>query len=164
MKMEQSVSTILAAFIGAFGAICGAIIQAKVPILKSLRLKWGKPQIPSILGSWESMWGESYNSLSHKEVVFVSEQLGEKIKGTISWNEKPDRKWDFVGRYDGRFVQLTYYPSSDSLNSNVIDCGCYFLERKGDGHFRGYSTGYDSGYDAESDDYISTDFHEWRKI
>jgi hypothetical protein len=98
-----------------------------------------------------------------KELVTISFQRGEIIRGHITADMNPSWKWEFDGRYNGRFLQLMYRPASDAADADFIDYGCYFLQRQADGSFSGFSTGFGQ-YETEPAEGMSTDYHEMRRI
>jgi hypothetical protein len=122
-------ATMIAAFLGQKG-----ILDKFLPGSKAIRLphKWKS--------TWVDVDDESNEEFS--ESLFITRQKGAKISGYITMEKEPDKKWDFEGTFNGRFLQLSYFPSKDAENKLFLDYGCYFFELIGDGIFDGYSIGY----------------------
>ena len=156
---------IIASIVGLIGIIVGAVLRETLPGFRVVMWLSGKPTRHALMGSWKSSWGPlPTGPAQHHEVLTVTRQRGDRIWGTINWDQKPDRKWGFEGRYDGQFLQLYYFPAKDAINPDFLDYGCYFFQRKADGLFQGFSTGFGSGYEGEPDDEVSTTYHELRRI
>ena len=134
------------ALIGAGGAIAGAIIGATLQsVLPSDLFQWlGRvPPENSIVGSWDSWWGPTLEQVkTYHEVVTIRKQYKNRLWGTASRSDEPDRVWELVGRFDGHYLQMFYYPSKESSDLNFLDYGCYFFIRQGDGSMKGFSAGY----------------------
>jgi hypothetical protein len=148
-------STIIAAIIGLVGIVVGAILKEVLPKLLSRG-----PKGHSLLGDWDSSWGPFPSGpLTQYETLTIHQQRGFTIAGTSTRAEQPDKKWKVEGRYDGTFLQMYYFPSKDSKDTDFLDYGCYFLKRKAAGNFEGYSTGF-GAYDEEiSKEGITADYH-----
>lgn len=153
-------ATIIAALIGLAGIIIGAILKEVLP--GSLVVQWFSRTAKghNLVGEWDSSWKTLPDGqLTYHEVLKIDRQRGVRISGTVLRDEQPDKKWEVEGRYDGMFLQMYYYPSRSSKNVDFLDYGCYFLKRKADGSFEGYSTGFGT-YDEEiSKEGITTDYH-----
>ncbi|MBI3599641.1 MAG: hypothetical protein HY097_03240 [Nitrospinae bacterium] len=157
-------STIVAALIGIAGIVIGAILKEVLPASRFIRFLSGKPMRHSIIGNWKSSWGRLPNGpVKYHELLKITKQSGDFIRGTITREEEPNKLWEFEGRYDGQFLQLYYFPSKDAMNTDFLDYGCYFFRRAANGSFVGYSTGF-GNYEETSDEGTSTDYHEMRRI
>jgi len=95
------------------------------------------------VGSWAYINGKT--KPSQQERLFITEQRrakeGVRLKGFITVDPEPDKRWWIEGIYNGKFLQIFYYPSEESDDKWFLDYGCYFFEVKNDGHFEGYSIG-----------------------
>lgn len=100
---------------------------------------------------------------TYREVLTVTAQRGDRIRGFITAEMNPTWKWEFDGRYNGQFLQLMYRPARDADDADFVDYGCYFLQRKANGTFAGFSTGFGK-YELEPAEGISTDYHEMRRL
>jgi len=134
------VSAIITGATTVFGAIVGAVL-GRSEVADNL---FRRDKFLRIVGKWESTWKEIGNESSTlaKELLVIERQKGSKIWGYIDMESEPDKRWDFEGNFNGRFLQLMYYPSKKSNNQLFLDYGCYFFELQGDGKFNGYSIGF----------------------
>ena len=134
--------TIANALIGAGGAVAGAIVAT---ILQH-RLTTGKGPhgdlpdggAPNIVGPWRSDWTDYGSRRRGEEILTVRRQKGTTVEGEILVPAHPGKRWIFWGTFNGRFLQLCYYPDGAAFQ----DYGCYFMEYQGDGSFEGHSVGY----------------------
>ena len=152
--------TIIAAIIGVLGVFIGAVLKEVLP--GSLVVQWFSrtPKNHNLIGDWKSSWGPLPDGpLAYHEVLTIHRQRGVNISGTASRDEQPEKKWQVEGRYDGMFLQMYYYPSGNSRNVDFLDYGCYFLKRKADGSFEGFSTGFGPFDEESSKEGITTDYH-----
>lgn len=124
------------------GVVLGFILN-KFNFFDWLSIK-GITKLPRKL---ESTWEEKINGKKQvfKEIIEIKKQVGTRIQGKITMESIPDMEWELEGIYNGRFLQLIWYPSKDA-KANFMDFGCYFFERKGR-YFEGYTVGYDSETD-----------------
>jgi hypothetical protein len=139
--------------------IVGALLKEVFPLIA----RWSRTvKGHNLIGIWDSAWGRLPNGppIHHESLTFERQQ-GFDVSGTAVSTEQPQKKWEVKGRYDGTFLQMYYYPSGSSQDSDFLDYGCYFLRRRADGSFEGYSTGF--GVDDEnggaSTEGITTDYH-----
>ncbi|MBA5872350.1 MAG: hypothetical protein GDA68_20470 [Nitrospira sp. CR2.1] len=138
--MDDSIG---AALIGAIGLIAAAIISRESILSRLI----SRSDVPSIAGKWDSSWedcdGDTPNDYC-RETLVIESQCGKRVKGHILMHTQSskDKRWDIEGRFDGRFLQIIYWPSNLADNKHFVDCGCYFFELKGDGSFKGFSIGY----------------------
>jgi hypothetical protein len=157
-------SDIVAAFITATSGIAGALLAVVLPRatwFERLTSKHGKH---SLLGTWISEWGPlPEGPVSSTESLTITKHRREQVSGYITWETHNSRKWLFEGRYDGRFLQLIYFPAPDSEDRDFLSHGCYFFERAANGTFVGYSTGYDADDGDPNTPECRTDFHTLRR-
>lgn len=157
-------NTILAALIGIVGIIIGAILNSLLPGSKFANWLAGKSRNHTLIGTWDSIWGPLPNGpTKYQELMVITKQSGQRIKGFINKGNEPEKKWEIEGRYDGHFLMIIYYPAKDAKNSDFLDYGCYFFQRKADGSFEGYSTGFGS-YEDIIGEGVTTDFHILRRV
>jgi hypothetical protein len=117
----------------------------------------------NLVSPWDSTWYEGPKKRGEKshEYLEIYRQEGYEIFATATRKKEPDKKWEIRGRWDGFFLQMYWFPSSDSKKRfDSLDYGCYFFERKGDGSFVGFSTGYGKRKKPK----IATDYHELKRI
>lgn len=122
--------TILSGIIAAVGTVIGAVlgtILARSEVIDDL---FRRNKFLNVRGKWQSSWKELSNESSNpsKELLVIERQKGSKIWGYIEMESEPDKRWDFEGNFNGRFLQLMYYPSRKSDNKLFLDYGCYFFE------------------------------------
>ncbi len=156
-------SEVLAAIIAGSSAIVATIINKIFP--DSIVGVFRKiPHGGSLKGTWKSSWGPlPEGNLKYTETVKIIQQRGFEVKAIATRTENNiQRKWELRGRYDGQFLQLYYFPSKEMID--ILDYGCYFLKKKADGSFTGYSTGFGNNDDGVSDEGITTDYHRFEKL
>lgn len=162
--IEIMSTPVIVALIAAGTAIFVALLNKFLPdnILANL----GKPKPPgrSLKGSWKSSWGPLPEcALKYSEDVEIIKQNGYEILAKATRTENNIRReWDIQGRYDGLFLQMYYYPVVST--TDALDYGCYFLKKKADGSFDGYSTGFGNNDDGVTEEGITTDFHHLKRI
>jgi hypothetical protein len=147
--------TIVAALVGLLGIPLGVVLKEMLP-------RWLSrgPKGHSLLGDWDSSWGPyPEGPLNQHEILTIESQHGFQIFGSSHRPEEPDKKWKVEGRYDGTFLQMYYFPSSDSKDTDFLDYGCYFLKRKAAGNLEGYSTGFGAYDENLSKEAITADYH-----
>ena len=148
-----------AAVIGVAGAIIGAFLNAWL-------LHWqpfSRRPKHDVRGQWKSSWGPlPKGPVNHSGLLTVEEQRDSYIKGTISVPDTPNRKWHCEGRCDGTFFQIVYFPAPDSKDGDFVDYGSFFLRRRANGVYSGFSTGFGELEDADAEG-IVTDYHELRR-
>lgn len=134
-------SNILSAFIVGIFTVIGAILSRTDYFRHLFRDK----KDLSLVGKWESTWKDLDNKdeAHQNELLVINRQKGHKVYGYITMEKLADKKWEFEGYFNGRFLQLLYYPSDEAEDKLFLDNGCYFFERLGDGTFKGYSVGFD---------------------
>lgn len=147
--------------IGVGCALLGAFFGALLPT-HFLFDRWFNLIEPSkkLVGTtWDSSWWRPNEpTKKYHETLVFTRQSGDQVWARSTREEEPDKLWECAGRYDGRYLQLYYWPSRDSPDSNFLDYGCYFLVRQGDGRMVGYSSGH--GPDEESqEDILTSDNH-----
>jgi hypothetical protein len=147
--------TIVAALIGLIGISLGAVLNEVLP-----RWLMRGPKGHSLLGDWDSSWGPyPEGPLNQREILTIESHRGDQVTGSSHRPEEPDKKWKVEGRYNGTFLQMYYFPSSDSKDTDFLDYGCYFLKRKAAGNFEGISSGF-AAYDEDlSKEAITADYH-----
>ena len=155
-------------FIGAiFAALLGAWAQSWFSSRAARRHKQAEQPEPvdhSIKGPWKSAWGKLPSGpTANEERLMVTEQDGLRIRAHATMKSQPNKKWDIEGRYDGRILQLYYYPSRDAKDKDSMDYGCYFLQRDTSGRFSGVSAGYGTEDDG-TPNAIFTDYHEMTRL
>jgi len=136
---------VLVALIGAIGTVFGAILGALVGRSNFFDRLFKGSKFWRLVGKWKSTWQDidtTDNSL-HRELLVIERQNGSRIRGYITMEDKPDKRWNFEGNFSGRFLQLSYYPSEEAEDKLFLDYGCYFFEMLGDGSFKGHSIGFD---------------------
>jgi hypothetical protein len=154
--------SILAAIINGSCIIIGAIIGGLIGRTDFFESMIHGRGVTDLKGTWESTWQDlDLKTLkvetkeTYKETLVVERQRGPRIYGYITME---NQVWDFEGNFfNGRFLQLLYYPSEGGRNK--IDLGCYFFERQLNGTFKGYSV----GIEWHKKD-ISISMHELKKI
>jgi hypothetical protein len=140
-------ATITIGIIGAaVGAIVGAFSRAAADsmIPKNLLDRLARRPAPRnrIGGEWDSWWGSDKEQVkANHEVITIVEQRGERLWGTARRDEEPGKEWELEGRFDGQHLQMIYYPSEKSSNTNFLDYGCYFFVRHASGTMDGLSIG-----------------------
>jgi hypothetical protein len=155
-------STVLSGIIGAVGTVIGALLGALLARSEFLDNIFRSDKIIGIAGKWESRWkdtDDTNESAWSKETVFVEKQKGSRIWGYIEMDAEPDKRWEFEGNFNGRFLQLMYYPSKKADNKLFLDYGCYFFDLQGDGKFSGYSIGF--SWDTNN---THASFHEMKRV
>ena len=135
--------TIIGGIIGAVATVIAAAIMARPEMIGNI---FGKHKIGNIKGTYRSYWKDmdEKDAPMEEERLVIERQNGLKISGYIEMDEEQerDKKWDFEGRFTGKFLQIMYYPSLKAENKMFVDYGCYFFELQGDGKlFKGYSAG-----------------------
>ena len=112
------------------------------------------------VGNWK--YTDGTTKPFQQERVFITEQRrakeGIRIKGYITFDPDPNKKWWIEGIYSGKFLQILYYPSEESSDAWFIDYGCYFFEANNTGQFIGYSVACES-----DDEEIGLATHTWQK-
>jgi hypothetical protein len=109
--------------------------------------------------TWDSSWWRPRDpeKIYHEELTFTR-QVGDQVWAQTTRKEEPNKLWEVAGRYDGRYLQLYYWPSPNSPEPNFLDYGCYFLLRRSSGRMEGYSSGH--GPDEENqEDSLTSDNH-----
>jgi hypothetical protein len=150
--------TVIAAIIGLLGVIVGAFLNATLPMLIQSFGRTAKRH--SLVGEWDSSWGKlPHGPLEHHEILKITKQHGVEVSGIARRIEQPGKEWEVKGRYDGTFLQMYYYPSANAKNIDFLDYGCYFLKRRADGSFEGFSTGFGTDDYEPSQEGITTEFH-----
>jgi hypothetical protein len=161
VKTNPMNPTVLAAIIGVVGVALGALLKEFLPVIIA-KLK-PKDQVHNLVDDWMSSWGPLPNGpAKYSEDLRIYEQDGYEIKGEATRSEESGKKWEVRGRYEGQFLQMYYFPSADSKDKDFLDYGCYFLKRKSDGSFEGYSTGFGKSK-GDSAEVIKTDFHSLKR-
>lgn len=156
-------STTAAAILGFIGVVLGAFLQAILPGSRLLYWLTSKRPYHSLIGDWNSHWGPlPEGPVQQCEVLTVAGQRGVKVWGSIKMDAEPTMRWKFEGRYDGQILQLYYYPSPDALDTDSLDYGCYFLRRRTDGSFVGYSIGI-GVYENPPKDNVYIDYHVMKR-
>ena len=146
-------SNILSAFIAGIFTVIGVILSQN----DFFRNIFKGQKFLSLVGKWESTWKDLDNK-DDKELLVINRQKGNRIYGFITMEKLADKKWEFEGIFNGRFLQLYYYPSDESEDKLFLDNGCYFFEMLGDGTFKGYSVGFD--YEKNS---VTVSTHQLQK-
>ena len=148
-----------AAMIAAGGAVAGAIVQALFPP-NSISLTLRRvPRSSRMIGAWDSWWSPDPANLKRfHEVIKITKQHGDRVWGQSTRDEEPNKLWELAGRYDGHYLQLYYYPSRTSPDSDFLDYGCYFLVKRTDGTLVGYSAGLGPTEDTGADS-LTADNH-----
>jgi hypothetical protein len=139
----MDIATVIVGLVSAAVASFTTVVaQAVIP--KDLVDRWRKaPEARSrIVGEWDSWWGKTANRIrDNHEIILISEQRGERLFGTAKRDEEPGKIWELEGRFDGHHLQMIYFPSATSANTNFLDYGCYFFVRRGNGTMKGLSVG-----------------------
>lgn len=155
---------VTAALIAAAGAVAGAVVQAVVPGSSMMGWLKGRSTPHRLLGTWDSAWGPlPAGPVRYHELITITSQRGLRLRGFATRPEQPEKKWEVEGRYDGQFLQMYYFPSPSSRNSDFLDYGCYFLRRRADGSYAGYSAGFGNYDENTEDEGTSADYHEMRR-
>lgn len=150
----------LNAIIGAGGAVIGAIIAGLFKYPRIFDSLFSRRSFENLVGEWDSTWIDEMAEKDHSEVIKITRQRNDRIWGVATRQKEPDKKWELEGFYQGQFLLILYSPSRDAKNQTFLDYGCYFLQRKGNGQFKGFSTGYGANEsDSDAEDTISTDRH-----
>ncbi|MDA1277302.1 MAG: hypothetical protein O2960_25120 [Verrucomicrobia bacterium] len=151
---------ITAALITAVAGAAGGILALVIPNTRWFERLTSKHGKHSLLGTWISEWGAlPRGPVQHKELLTITKHRGEHIAGYITRDVETEHRWLVEGRYDGRFLQLLYFPAPDSEDSDFLGHGCYFFERSASGTFVGYSTGYGTDDNDPTTEDVTTDFH-----
>jgi hypothetical protein len=116
-----------------------------------------------MVGFWDSWWGPSSDHsrdgvLKNHETIHIVDQEGYNIRGTSVVDGDSRKLWEVVGRCDGHYLQLYYYPSPASPDPDFLDYGVYFLVKRAGGDYEGFSAGYGDNPDTHIAD-VSTDNH-----
>lgn len=143
--MEKEV---LVAIIGLVGVVIAAVIGAlsQNPKLLSSLFKKRPQDGHSVVGRWRGVWKYLWPPVRNNppdEIVVIESQDGMEVKGYITVDKEPDKRWRIEGRFDGRYLQLIYYHDSAAEDKHFHDLGCYFFEKQSDGSFEGMSIGID---------------------
>ena len=156
---------IVAALIGLAGSAIGGLATHFLPTLPLFHRLSSKTRHHSVVGDWDSSWGPLPSGpIKHTEFLRIEKQRGQQVEGYFEKDDLPNRRWHVEGRYDGLFLMLFYWPAEDSKDRDFLSHGCYFLTRKADGSFEGYSSGYGEGDDPDDKaEGISSDFHVLRR-
>jgi hypothetical protein len=143
MDILTAVVGLVSAAIGALvGAFARPLAEGLVPKNLSDRLKRVPEPRNRIQGDWDSWWGNSVEQVkANHEVITILRQRGELLWGMAKRDEEPGKVWELEGHFDGYHLQLIYYPSATSENTNFLDYGCYFFVRQGTGIMKGLSVG-----------------------
>ena len=152
---------ILNILIGGGCALLGVVFSALLPTHAFFNRLFNQIEASKrLVGTvWDSSWEKASESgpVYHEELTFTR-QLGDKVWAQATRREEPQKLWECEGRYDGKYLQLYYWPSPRSQDPNFLDYGCYFLVRQGDGRMKGYSSGH--GPDEKSqEDTLDSDKH-----
>lgn len=133
-------TTLLASIIGGVATVIAAVL-GQTGVFDALLHGRRYPQLPK---EWDSTWVDIKDTAKkeHRERFFITKQRGSKVRGYITYDIAPDKRWEFEGNFTGRFLQLFYYPSEKADDKLFQDYGCYFFELRGT-DFIGYSVGYD---------------------
>jgi hypothetical protein len=156
---------LLIAIIAASATVLGAVIGGIFVNPRILDGLFSRRKFENLLGEWDSSWSdESDPDKMHREIVQITKQRNDRIWGVATRDSEPDKKWELEGFYQGQFLLILYSPSHEAKNKTFLDYGCYFLQRKGNGQFKGFSTGYGSDeLNPDAEDKISTDPHVLRR-
>lgn len=150
---------ITAALITVGAGAIGGIAMLVIPNMRWFERLTSKHGKHSLVGTWISEWGPlPKGPVLHKELLTITTHRREEIHGFITRESETEHRWLVQGRYDGRFLQLLYFPAPDSADQDFLAHGCYFLQRSA-GIFTGYSTGYGPDDNDPLTDEVSTDFH-----
>ena len=140
---------VLAAMIGGLAIVAAAIIARRIDreprsprgggqvTLRSSRVKpdaHPRGELRLAGSTWKSIWKDDDGKEVFEFVHFMEEIEGQ-VSGQI-WRE--ERKWRLHGDTLGRVLRFFW----TSLDTELMDCGCYFFERKGNRVFEGYAVGF----------------------
>jgi hypothetical protein len=140
-------ATLLSTLIGAVATIVAGLLGGIVGRSETWDRLVARNRFPNLVGTrWESSWTGNIDGVPqpHKEVFEFVSQKRNRVYGYITMDSLPDLKWEIEGDYNDRFLRLLWHPSKDARNKFILDYGCYFFERQGDGSFKGYAVGFDS--------------------
>jgi len=155
--------SIIAALIGLGGVFFGAYLNVILPDSPLYYLLTKTKRRNNLRGVWLSEWGPLSESMTKfNEDLEIYRQRGSDIWARASRHEEPTKKWEVKGRFDGQFLEMYYYPSNKAKNIDFIDYGCYFVQRKADGSFEGFSVGFGK-FDEGPGEGITTDFHKMKR-
>jgi hypothetical protein len=155
---------ITSAVITAVAGVVGAVLATVLPNTRWFQNLISKHGAHSLLGSWVSEWGPLPSGpVRQRENLIITKHVGERIEGYITRDTEQEHRWLIEGRYDGRFLQLLYFPAPDSEDPDFLSHGCYFFERRANGAFVGYSTGYGELDDDPSTEETNTEFHTLKR-
>jgi hypothetical protein len=148
---------IVSGIIAAGGVIVGAIIQSLTPPNALKLLLTRTPKRKSIVGDWDSFWGPTAQEVrKYRETITITAQRGDSVWGKAVRPDEPDKAWDIEGRCEGDYIQMLYFPAKEAKDRDFQDYGSYFLKKKANGVYSGFST----GFGKRGEDSLSTDFHE----
>lgn len=131
-------------------AIVGALIVGGCAIVAAvIQLRGRKPSESALsaseyqlIGNWQfDWWYREKPDEVFSDFLSVTRHEGFQLSGYLFENGAPLKRWDFQGRFDGRFLQTLYYPAKES-GAEFVSTGCNLLERKGRG-FEGWNLAYD---------------------
>jgi hypothetical protein len=150
-------SAIWAAVIVACGAIIGAVVQALLPPNSLSRLFSRTDKRKSLVDEWDSFWGQSLGDVrKNRETITITSQIGDRIWGKASRVNEPDKAWNIEGRCEGDYIQMLWFPAKEAKDKDFQDYGCYFLKKKANGVYAGFSCSFGKG----GEDNLTTDNHE----
>jgi TIR domain len=99
-----------------------------------------------LLGKWKSTWFIETDGKEepHTEVFHIQRVCGNRFFGSVISNPPECCECKLEGVWNEIYLQVLWSPPRlpDSKFRDLIDFGCYFLERQPNGSYEGYAVGF----------------------
>jgi len=134
-------AAIVTAIIGAIATVVAAVVGRSEFVDQLFR----RHRVYDLRGEWKSTWSEpdqDGSSSERTETITITKIRGNRVEGFVQSTHYEGRPCSVEGFFSGRFLLLIWYPTKTTRKRLIDDYGCYFLEKKPDGSFKGECVGF----------------------